>query len=215
MRTWTHKTMPAPSFWAILFAFVFAAFTCSTAFAVSVTPLGILTPGGTVSGTVIGNDDAFAASLGDYWIFSGSAGDSVDIDINRTEAAPDLIATLFFGDVTGVDVDTISPNGLIDGLLTPSGTFGPLTVIAFADDTEDDAFGGPYGDPRFTLTLPSTGTYSLLVATLFNPGDYEIVSTGTFDSTPAPVPEPGTWMLMGTGLVGLIGYGIRKRRTAA
>jgi hypothetical protein len=27
----------------------------------------------------------------------------------------------------------------------------------------------------------------------------------------APVPEPGTWLLMVTGLVGLLGYGWRRR----
>jgi len=29
--------------------------------------------------------------------------------------------------------------------------------------------------------------------------------------TPTPTPEPGTWVLMGSGLVGLVGYGWRRK----
>ena len=30
-----------------------------------------------------------------------------------------------------------------------------------------------------------------------------------------PTPEPGTWVLMGTGLVGLLGYGWRRKKRQA
>ena len=30
-----------------------------------------------------------------------------------------------------------------------------------------------------------------------------------------PTPEPGTWVLMGTGLVGLLGYGWRRKQRQA
>jgi len=33
-----------------------------------------------------------------------------------------------------------------------------------------------------------------------------------FEINVAPIPEPGTWLLMGTGLIGLIGFGWRKRK---
>ncbi|WP_232769057.1 PEP-CTERM sorting domain-containing protein [Colwellia sp. Bg11-28] len=171
-----------------------------------VIPLGNLEDGTVFSGTVIGDDDSFIASLGDYWTFNGAAGDIIDIDINRTEASPDLIATLFFGDVTGLDVDSLSPDGLINGLLVSNGVFGPLTVIDTQDDTENDSFGGPFGDPRFNLSLSSTGTYTLLVATLSAPGSYEISTTGI-----TSVPEPSTLAIFALGIMGLAARRFKKQ----
>jgi hypothetical protein len=42
-------------------------------------------------------------------------------------------------------------------------------------------------------------------------GDFFAIQNIQFNHA-NPVPEPGTWMLMGTGLVGLLGYGWRKRQ---
>jgi hypothetical protein len=112
----------------------------------------------------------------------------------------------FFGDVTGLDVDSLSPDGLINGLLVSNGVFGPLTVIDTQDDTENDSFGGPFGDPRFNLSLSSTGTYTLLVATLSAPGSYEISTTGI-----TSVPEPSTLAIFALGIMGLAARRFKKQ----
>jgi hypothetical protein len=100
-------------------------------------------------------------SGGSWFTFTVPHPSHVDIDINRTAAPPDLDAMLYRGDVTG-QLDSISPDGLINGLYSYE-TFGPITGIAYQDDTEDDPFGGPWGDPRFQMDL-GVGTYSLLVS---------------------------------------------------
>ena len=77
---------------------------------------------------------------------------------------------------------------MINGLLVETGTFGPLTAIAFEDDTEDDPFGGPFGDPRFTTTL-DPGIYTVLVASL----NVDFASAFTITSNVgAAVPEPSS-----------------------
>ncbi|USO00173.1 MAG: hypothetical protein H6810_05785 [Phycisphaeraceae bacterium] len=121
------------------------------------------------------------ASSVSWFTFTVPALGTVDIDINRTTAPTDLVAALFRGDVRGVDMTAITPNGLANDLFnnTPGDTFGPLTYLGDQDDTEDDPFGGPFGDPRFHQVL-TPGTYSLMV-TSFQPaegGPFEIIATG-------------------------------------
>lgn len=150
-------------------------------------------------------DDANAASFGQYFTFTLDANTDVDIDINRTFADPDLVATLFSGDITGLDPNTISPDGLINGLLVTSGTFGPLTVVDFQDDTEDDPFGGPFGDPRFQINL-NPGTYTVLVGA-FNvdaPDGFTVTS-----NVGAVVPEPSSAGIL--GVLGAVAF-LRRRR---
>jgi hypothetical protein len=70
-----------------------------------------------------------------------------------------------------------------------------------------------------TQLLQSDGKIKVLLTLVDNFfGDYGDVYfdkstlTAQATSTPTPTPEPGTWVLMGTGLVGLLGYGWRRKQ---
>ena len=178
-----------------------AAAMGSAAMAQPVSPMTLT--GGVQISQDVREDDSNAASLGGFWVFTLGAAMDVDIDINRLLADPDLAATLYEGDVTGADMTAFSPDGLINGILVGSGVFGPLTAIAFEDDTEDDAFGGPFGDPRFTMNLPA-GTYTLMVAAL----NTDVIGVDAYEVVTNLVPAPASLALLGLG--GLVG--LRRRR---
>ena len=169
----------------------FLAVTCMAVLTASanaqVTPTGLVV--GEQGPFVAGEDDSTLANDSDWFIFTLTSDFDVDIDINRTEAAPDLFATLFEGDVTGVDF-----GGLLADDFTGPNDFGPLTFIETQDDTEDDAFGGPFGDPRFQLNL-GPGTYSVLVTALspLEGGPF------TITSNVSAVPEPSAFAVLGLG----------------
>lgn len=156
---------------------------------VSPTPLALGTSGpytAAFTGTPLSNLAWFTFTL--------TAPTAVDIDINRTVAANDLVASLYRGDITGVDATSYGSYFGFGGLWASS--FGPMTFVSTQDDTEDDTLGGPYGDPRFVLNLPA-GTYSMVV-TSFDSGGFTITSN---------VPTPAA-----AALLGLAGLGALRRR---
>ncbi|GAB4383479.1 MAG: hypothetical protein Kow0022_03360 [Phycisphaerales bacterium] len=118
-----------------------------------------------------------------WWNFFAAAGDFITVDVDRTEAAPDMVSSAFFG----LPTDT---NPMIDIFDTPAGA----TLMAFGDDNVDDAFGGPFGDPLYSFTAPSTGWYSVAVGNFLGAGSggYQIVITGQ-------TPTPGAAAVLGLG----------------
>lgn len=127
-----------------------------------------------------------------WFTFTLTAPTAVDIDINRTIANNDLVATIYSGDITGVDATSFGNYSSLFGA-----SFGPMTFVNFQDDTEDDGLGGPFGDPRFTLNLPA-GTYSMVVTSYDPQGGFTITSN---------VPTPAA-----ASLLGLAGMGAMRRR---
>jgi hypothetical protein len=61
---------------------------------------------------------------------------------------------------------------------------------------------------RLVLVSEATVDQGEDIATFMIRNAYHTINPGSVD----PVPEPGTWMLMGTGLVGMLGYGWRRKK---
>jgi hypothetical protein len=120
---------------------------------------------------------------------------------------------------TGESVDFLSASILVtlmDDLSYPgmTVTFSNLQPITGATITTNiDNFGNddiilPIGVNSVSLDLNDLYNNLNLAE---NGGYFEVA----LDLAPTPAPEPGTWMLFGTGLVGLIGTGWKRKRKAA
>ncbi|MEM9045043.1 MAG: hypothetical protein AAGC81_10120 [Pseudomonadota bacterium] len=168
----------------------------------------LLTEGGTVIETLTTTTEDLANDA-NWFVFDATAGDSLDIDINRRQAAGDLVASLFIGDVTGTDFGS----AIVDFIVVAFGgtqisatadEILPLVFLISEDDTEDDAFGGNFEDPRFTQIAPVTGRYSVVVSSFDDAtgtGQFDITVSGT--TTVVPIPAVMPLMLTALGFFGL------------
>jgi len=159
------------------------------------------TPAGTEAFTT-GNYVA-AGSGGNIWNFGGGG----PITISGTIPAQGT----FPGDVAGTQLTGTIQSARVD-------TTGPATsvVLSVFINTIDAALSTYYGIPTgarwagnltlhfspdgITNTTPATGTA------------FSSTVVGSGDTTTSPVPEPSSLAIAGIGALGLIGYGLRRRK---
>lgn len=118
------------------------------------------------------------------------------------------------GYVDGMEIDdyTLTVNLYDDGGSWDSGetgtitTFGGVTSFSMGSNAQGWGFGGE-------LDIEDDGTLNVWVTSAW--GDFyldsaSLVASG--DDGTSAVPEPTTMLLFGTGLLGLVGYGRKKRQ---
>lgn len=164
-----------------------------------ISSLGDLTDGAAQTGNFVSGISNFdSPATWRVYTFDANAGDNILIRVSRLAAQVDPIAYAHEGNLIGAD--------LIPGVdhADDLSAYG-LTYMAYGDDSVDDPFGGPFGDPLFGFVAPATDTYTV-IAHMYGdyPGDlpYEVQVSGS------TVPAPGAAVL--TGIGGLLC--LRRRR---
>lgn len=188
----------------------------------SATVSGTLTVGSSAVGVTFSGPYFFAQTSGgtNYW---NPAAPYISAAVDNAPPASDIIAldtgglkTITFSQpvqdpllaLVSWNSNTVDFGVPIDILSFGCGFFGCGTPIL--NGTGTGFFGS--GEVHGTIRLP--GVYSSITFT-DSSEFWHGLTVGAMGLPSSPVPEPSTWLLMGTGLLGLLGYGWRRRKQGA
>jgi hypothetical protein len=169
----------------------------------------------TTSGTSIAETDQ---TIGDWTITTaagltnspGTAGlafTDLDTLVNSGSTATTLALTLTAGGFT-------SPTGSATGSMSIGGTLAPGGTVSYTAKVNDTSFGplnfsssAFSGAQIINTNLPTSYSLTDYVEITQSQGGHS-----SFDATLDLVPLPATALLLGTGLLGLLGLGWRRRQ---
>jgi len=177
----------------------------------SAAPSPLSPPGGGVTQTIFGSYQE--------WVYKDGAGNLTFLEQVNLTAGSDLVRRITasnYGPFT-TDVSTLTGALPATGVPSAGGTLPNNTGGSVIDRSAD---GDTIGFSFQTTPIPAPGNSIILVITT-NAKFYNRLGTlGVIDATtssnltfqPVATPEPSTIAIAGLGALGMIGYGLRRRK---